>query len=149
MNAKPPFKGIADSLSSTNFTKPTLRILPIPPGKPRFHHLLGPEMDERREKGLCFNCDKKWSRNHKCGARLFVMLADSDDDFPLTGDMENAAALLDPEGADASEDVTQAVQLSLHALSGAHAVDTFRVVGYIGSQPVRVLVDGGSTQNFI
>ena len=24
------------------------------------------QLDERREKGLCFNCDSKYSKGHKC-----------------------------------------------------------------------------------
>ena len=27
------------------------------------------QMDERREKGLCFNCDSKYSKGHKCGEK--------------------------------------------------------------------------------
>ena len=27
------------------------------------------QMDERREKALCFNCDSKYSKGHKCGAK--------------------------------------------------------------------------------
>ena len=32
------------------------------------------QMTERREKGLCYNCDEKWGNGHKCkSARLFLM----------------------------------------------------------------------------
>ena len=32
------------------------------------------KLDERREKGLFFNCDKKYSKGHKCGAnKLFYI----------------------------------------------------------------------------
>ena len=65
--------------------QPTTGLLPTPPAKPRFRHLSGPELDERRDKGLCFNCDQKWSKQHKCGARVFLMLADDSDSFSLTG----------------------------------------------------------------
>ena len=27
------------------------------------------QLDERREKGLCFNCDNKYSRGHKCNEK--------------------------------------------------------------------------------
>lgn len=133
-------KGGSDSTPpSTN----TAGLLPTPAAKPRFRHLSSAEMDERREKGLCFNCDQRWSRQHKCGARIFLMVANSDDD-PLTSELEQAVDLLDPGDSE-----IQAAQLSLHALSGSHAADTFRVVGMIGSHSVHVLVDGGSTHNFI
>ena len=32
------------------------------------------QMDERRTKGLCFNCDNKYSKEHKCGEnKLFYI----------------------------------------------------------------------------
>ena len=49
--------------------KITAGLLPTPPGKPRFRHLSGPEMDERKEKGLCFNCDQRWSHNLVLGVQ--------------------------------------------------------------------------------
>ena len=31
-------------------------------------------MDERRKKGLCYNCDEKWGLGHKCrNAKLFLL----------------------------------------------------------------------------
>ena len=27
------------------------------------------QMDERRAKGICFNCDNKYSKGHKCGEK--------------------------------------------------------------------------------
>ena len=125
--------------------KITAGLLPTPPGKPRFRHLSGPEMDERKEKGLCFNCDQRWSRNHKCGARIFLMLTNDDNDV-VTGDLDSAVAQLDSGNV---EVVSEAAQLSLHALSSDQAGDTFRVQGIIGSHSVSVLVEGGSTHNFI
>ena len=32
------------------------------------------QLDERREKGLCFNCDSKYSKGHKCNEnKLFYI----------------------------------------------------------------------------
>jgi hypothetical protein len=36
------------------------------------HRLTAVEMAERREKGLCFNCDEIFSRGHRC-QRLFCL----------------------------------------------------------------------------
>lgn len=43
---------------------------------------------------------------------------------------------------------TQA-QISLHALMGHPIPQTLRVLGHISKHPVAVLIDGGSTNNFI
>lgn len=42
-------------------------------------------MAERREKGLCFNCDQKRSRNHKCKGRFLLLVAEEDDELTLAG----------------------------------------------------------------
>jgi len=45
----------------------------VPVGDGRaFHRLTTTEMVERREKGLCFNCDEKISRGHRC-QRFFYL----------------------------------------------------------------------------
>jgi hypothetical protein len=41
-------------------------------------------MDERREKGLCFNCDDKYSKGHKCGEnQLFYIDYEEEEDQEL------------------------------------------------------------------
>ena len=45
-------------------TKPSIPIKRITPT----------QMDERRKKGLCYNCDEKWGLGHKCrNAKLFLL----------------------------------------------------------------------------
>jgi hypothetical protein len=45
----------------------------VPAGEGRsLRRLTAAEMAERREKGLCFNCDEKFSRGHRC-QRLFYL----------------------------------------------------------------------------
>lgn len=39
------------------------------------------EMEARKEKGLCFNCDEKYIRGHRCQRRqLFLFIADDDEE---------------------------------------------------------------------
>ncbi|MCI89340.1 transposon Ty3-G gag-pol polyprotein, partial [Trifolium medium] len=40
-------------------------LLLTPVSKPRFIQLTSTEMAERQEQGLCFNCDERFSRNHR------------------------------------------------------------------------------------
>jgi hypothetical protein len=121
-------------------------LLPAPPSRPKFRHLSDPEMAERREKGLCFNCDQKWSRQHRCGGRAFLMIADEGGDEVDQSQLESAVDIgtHQDEGGD-----SQQAQLSLHALAGSQATDTFCVMGQIKQRLVHILVDGGSTHNFI
>jgi hypothetical protein len=39
-------------------------------------------MEARRAKGLCFNCDEKFHRGHRCGPKQFLLLL-CDDPFAM------------------------------------------------------------------
>ena len=42
------------------------------------------QMDERREKGICFNCNNKYSKGHKWGEKkLFCMDCEEEEDQEL------------------------------------------------------------------
>ncbi|MCH87222.1 hypothetical protein A2U01_0008088, partial [Trifolium medium] len=132
--------------SSANRPSSGLLPTPSPPqNKPRFRHLSEVEMAERREKGLCFNCDQRWSRQHNCRGRLFLLVTDSDDEPPSVLDLE---ASIEDVVSQVSDPPNQA-QLSLHAIAGTQHIDTFRISGTIANHTALVLVDGGSTHNFI
>ncbi|MCI51164.1 transposon Ty3-I gag-pol polyprotein, partial [Trifolium medium] len=79
---------------------PPAGLLPTPPSNPRFRHLSEVEMAERREKGLCFNCDQKWSRQHNCCGRLFLFVADTDGVCPSELDLESLIAEDTPSDSD-------------------------------------------------
>lgn len=44
-----------------------------------FKRLTPEELAIRREKGLCFQCDKKYSRGHKCSSSLFLFIMEDND----------------------------------------------------------------------
>ncbi|KAA8517478.1 hypothetical protein F0562_017771 [Nyssa sinensis] len=97
------------------------------------------EIAERREKGLCYNCNEKFSSGHRC-RKLFVIEACREDD--------DSDVIMEEE--DVVEDGVEArPEISFHAISGTHAPETMRVNGSIGHIATIVLVDSGSTHNFI
>ena len=42
--------------------------------------LMESELQARKEKGLCFKCDEKFSRGHRCKKELRVLLVHEDED---------------------------------------------------------------------
>ena len=106
------------------------------------------QMKEQRDKGLCYNCDDKWVQGHKCKlARLFIMECDesSDDEMPKFEVADGSAGKFKEE--------TLIVELepgiSIHALSGSPNPKTMTFVGHIYGRAVVILVDMGSTHNFM
>ena len=97
-------------------------------------------MDERRAKGLCFWCEEKYTPNHKCKKRqAFVMqlIVEGIEDEEGVGKRE------------IEEEVVTDVQLSLSAMWGIQEAQTMRIIGEYGKKKLHILVDTGSTHNFL
>ncbi|GJU05810.1 reverse transcriptase [Tanacetum coccineum] len=97
---KPPLLPTPTSVSS-NIANKLLAIKWISPAK----------RQERLNKGLCFNCDNKWARGHKCPRKFLLLMAEDGDGT----------------GQDMEADATDVVE----------------------SGEVHVLIDNGSTHNFV
>ena len=102
-------------------------------GKKEVKKLTDEEVRERMKKGLCFKCGEKWAPGHKCTTgQVFLIVEASDDD--------EVARVVESE---------EETSLSFHAMMGIKAPNTFRLFGWIGEHEVTVLVDTGSSHNFI
>lgn len=100
-------------------------------------------MTVRREKGLWFNLDEKFNKGHKCSFKFFLLIAEEDDTMMGGADLGQLHS-------HPSEDVDQSpAQISFHALYGHLAPETLRLVGQITNHQVMILINGGSTHNFV
>jgi len=123
-------------------------LLPTPQGPPlkssNVKKISPTEMQLRREKGLCYFCDEKFYFSHKCPNRQFLFLQLEDED------VEDSSSLVVPL-------VVQEVEttkpndhhLSLNASKGGVGVGTIKFMAYIDKLPMTVLIDGGSSDNFL
>ena len=108
-----------------------------------FKQLTPTELALRREQGLYFNCDEKYSRGHKCASSLFLFVTE-EDEYAQEIDPRPLSPTLPPSSQDSSP-----AQISLHVLSGQGAPETLRVTSLIENHHVQILIDGGSTHNFL
>nr|KYP59153.1 Retrovirus-related Pol polyprotein from transposon 17.6 [Cajanus cajan] len=103
------------------------------------------EMQLRREKGLFFFFDDKFTFNHKCPNRqyLFLNLEEDSVDSNIDPPPDIDQPVINTEiGIDDHH-------LSLNALKGGIGVGTIRFLANIDKLPVTVLIDGGSFDNFL
>ncbi|GKA61760.1 putative nucleotidyltransferase, ribonuclease H [Tanacetum coccineum] len=77
------------------------------------------EFDDKRAKGLCFHCDQKFVPGIE---QEFVIPEVTNEDIP---------------------------QISRNALTGLTSYRTIRVIGHYRSQRIHILIDSGSTHNFL
>jgi len=97
------------------------------------------ELKERRDRGLCFNCDEKFSPGHRC-KKLFLIEGVYEEEVD-TGREEVAENNYEEE-----EEVPE---ISIHAISRVQAPQTMKVKGSINEIQITMLVDTGSTHNFL
>ncbi|KAG6480688.1 hypothetical protein ZIOFF_057273 [Zingiber officinale] len=101
------------------------------------------EIKERMAKGLCWHCDEKWHRGHQCKQKKILMIepienSEEEDDFYEGETQDNINEVQDDSMA-----------ISVHALEGLQTPQTMKVKGFIKKQPVMILIDSGSTNNFL
>ena len=146
-----PLSGQSKPTSTT--PTPPLKELPSKPLPTGVKKLSYGEMADRRSKGLCFNCDEKFSAGHVCKNKQVFMITTEEDSSPAedsdgiqiswdVNDECNPWGTVD-EGSNKSADV------SLHAISGTQGLHTLQIKGTIKSRTVTLLVDTGSTHSFI
>lgn len=100
------------------------------------------EMAVRREKGLCYNCDEKFVPGHICKAK-FMYLVVPDEELELNNSETSHT------GLDYSSLELRPPHISYHALMGMSVPRTLKLCGSINGNSLLILVDGGSTNNFI
>nr|DAD28974.1 TPA_asm: hypothetical protein HUJ06_030442 [Nelumbo nucifera] len=97
-------------------------------------------MAERRAKGLCMFCDEVFTPGHQLKhkrVRLYVV--------ELEGEEEEETAVVDVNEGEA----TAEPYILVNAINGTPHFQTMRVTGYHGRKPLHILIDSGSTHNFI
>ncbi|GKB76933.1 reverse transcriptase, partial [Tanacetum coccineum] len=108
------------------------------------------EFQERRAKNLCFYCDQKYVPRHKCSGQMFAWEVLVDNGNDLTEDEYLLSEYTKgPRQEETEELIEYTPQISLHALSGAPHFQTMRVCGHVGKYKIHILIDSGSTHNFV
>ncbi|KAH9745476.1 hypothetical protein KPL70_004085 [Citrus sinensis] len=97
------------------------------------------ELQERRAKGLCYNCNEKFVPGHRCKKLFLIDACLEEEDGDVIMEVEENV------GGNSSK----MPEISLRAILGARASETMRIKGRIGNISTIILVDSGSTHNFM
>lgn len=102
------------------------------------------ELADKRAKGLCMFCDEPFTPGHHLKHRktqLLVMELDDDDSLEEETNP--------PAGTRSENVLTETPQLSLNAMTGVSSYQTMRVTGMHDKKLLQILLDSGSTHNFL
>ncbi|GJY50086.1 putative mitochondrial protein [Tanacetum coccineum] len=90
-------------------------------------------------KGECFRCGDKYGPGHRCKSGTFKLLeADDVTEEPP-----------DTQDVNLDKNPSEVAKIGLHAIFGKSQPTTMKVYGTLNSTEVLILIDGGSTHNFI
>lgn len=119
-------------------TSPNHEKKPLP-----FRKLNWKEQYERRAKGMCFNCDEKYSTMQDCNGRFFILIVNNDDvDCEVSNNpyqMEKIAHKMVLSG-----DVS-----NLNSIAGQNNPRTLQEVGKFIGNELLILINSGSMHNFV
>ncbi|KAL5720791.1 hypothetical protein ACHQM5_013426 [Ranunculus cassubicifolius] len=105
------------------------------------------EMQARRDKGLCYTCDEQYSFGHKCKQKQVYMIATAGE-----FEEESCAATDNTQSSDlipVDKEGDKSIEISLNALSGNASYQTLQLQGKVSNRLLTMLVDTGSTHNFL
>ncbi|XP_077219649.1 uncharacterized protein LOC143853808 [Tasmannia lanceolata] len=111
---------------------PPLRQLPI-----RTRQLSKEDMKQKLEKGLCYFCDDRYTPGHDCRRRLYHLYMLEED--PMDDQLVSTDALANDNSA----------EICFHAMVGQLNPRTIRVIGVSTHTSLHILIDRGSTHNFV
>ncbi|CAA0832645.1 Unknown protein, partial [Striga hermonthica] len=123
---------------STAGTRPAINARP--PG-PVVKQLTPEEIKHQREKGLCFKCEEKFMPGHRCKQAFVIEITNSDE--------EDTEVEEGPEHEDKIEVLEEEAEISMHAMAGIRGPRPMRLPAWVKDRRVVVLVDNGSSHNFI
>ncbi|KAJ7960249.1 Ty3/gypsy retrotransposon protein [Quillaja saponaria] len=137
-------------LSNPSNTKPkpeSTNSRPNNPYKPT-KNMSQKEMEEKRLKGLCYWCEEKYVPGHKCRrSQLYQIVLEMEEEEVMEYDTEVSNNISITEICE--EEQQETPRISLHALWGLDEYQTMKIEGIMNNQPLLILVDSGSTHNFL
>eukprot|EP00253_Pinus_taeda_P026754 PITA_26754 len=117
----------------------------VAPSLPQPIRLTPQQLEEKRAKGLCYSCDSKYNKGHKCAEKK-VFYIDCEEEEEKEQERSKEEDILQEQSLD-EEQMNSTI--SCNILVGITTPQTIKIEGQIKKKKVIVLIDSGSTHNFI
>ena len=140
---RPPPIRASLALPQTMCVAPTTPTVPI-------RRLTWDKMQRKRAQGLCFNYNDCFTARHRCQKPQFLLL-EGHVGTMVCEDIIDQPTLEEDQGGDIGEvqEPELEPEIKLHALTRWTGPRTMCIIARMGPHEVVVLVDSGSTHNFI
>eukprot|EP00253_Pinus_taeda_P032580 PITA_32580 len=103
------------------------------------------QLEEKIAKGLCYNCDSKYTKGHKCAEKKLFYI-DCEEEEEKEQEMSKEEDILQEQSLDEEQ---MNLTISCNGLAGITTPQTIKIEGQIKKKKVIVFIDSGTTHNFI
>ncbi len=103
------------------------------------------QLEEKREKGLCYSCDRKYTKVRKCIENKLFYINCEEEGKKEQETLKEEDIHQEPTPEKEEMNLT----ISCNALAGITSPQTLKIKGYIKKKKLIMLIDSGSTHNFI
>lgn len=107
------------------------------------------EITDRKQKGLCFHCDQKFEPGHNCRKKNLYIIMNAENTSPAQDTKELALIWEDDNPTGETTETEATSKISLHAITGSKGSGTLKVQGFLLGRKINILLDSGSSNNFI
>lgn len=107
------------------------------------------EITDKKQKWLCFYCDQKFEPGHNCRKKKLFVIMNEDNETSNLEDEEIAIIWEGEEHPNQDKGTNEEAKVSFHAITGYVGTGTLKIQGKLGNRPINILLDSGSTNNFI
>ncbi|XP_061375313.1 uncharacterized protein LOC133317461 [Gastrolobium bilobum] len=114
--------------------------LALPPPS-NLKRLSNEDLHKKRELGLCYTCDEKWTKQHRCKSKLMILIGE---DSSLEPDPDEEHIVWHTE-----QGLGEHMDASLHALCVNQHQHALKFITSLQGKLISILVDSRSTHNFI
>ena len=115
------------------------------PRLPQPTRLKQKKLDGKREKWLCYSCDSKYTKGHKCvEKKLFYVDCEEEEENEQETSREE-----DVHQEPTLEEEEMSLTILCNALGGITTPKTLKIEGHINNKKVIVFINSCSTHNFI
>lgn len=118
-------------------------------GRVPFREITPSELQRKGDLNLCFNCDEKYHKGHRCSKTSQLLLLLTDEESPDEQHSPSSDNTLDLSSSPPTSDNPLLPSISYLALSGGPIPTAIRLTAQVKGLSVQVLLDGGNTHNFI
>jgi len=103
------------------------------------------QLEEKRARWICYNCDRKYNKGHKCDEKklIYIYGEEEQENEQETSKEED----IHQEPIQEKEEMN--LTISCNALTGITTPQTLKIEGNIKKKKVIVFIDSGSTHNSI